>query len=79
MGLALADGIVEGTAKSADFKTPPLWGIVQTGPPYLHDGRAATLEDAIAAHGGEADSVVQNWGRLSPHEQADLIAFIQSL
>jgi len=51
MGPALADGVEEGTASGREFKTPPLWAIGQTGPPYLHDGRANTLEDAIAQHG----------------------------
>ncbi|MSP62414.1 MAG: hypothetical protein EXR72_19200 [Myxococcales bacterium] len=35
------------------FITTPLWGVASRGP-FLHDGRAGTLEDAIVAHGGEA-------------------------
>lgn len=32
------------------LRTPSLWGLHATAP-YLHDGRAATVEDALAAHG----------------------------
>ena len=32
-----------------EWRTPPLWG-VRDSAPYLHDGRAATLEEAIALH-----------------------------
>ena len=35
------------------FRTPPLWGLADTAP-YLHDGRALTVTDAIEAHGGDA-------------------------
>lgn len=54
MGPALADGIREGDASGQEFRTPPLWGIARTGPPYLHDGRAQTIHEAIVAHDGEA-------------------------
>jgi len=30
----------------------PLWGVRDSGP-YLHDGGAETIQDAIAMHGGE--------------------------
>ena len=33
--------------------TPPLWGIRDSGP-YLHDGRAARLQEAIIQHEGQA-------------------------
>src|SRR6185369_13240950 len=40
-------------AMRQEWRTPPLWGVRDSGP-YLHDGRAETLEQAIAFHGGEA-------------------------
>lgn len=49
MGAALRDG----EAGDDVFITPPLWGVASRGP-WLHDGRAATLHEAILAHGGEA-------------------------
>jgi len=34
-------------------RTPPLWGVASSGP-WLHDGRALDLDDAVRAHGGDA-------------------------
>lgn len=55
-GVELAEQIDEtGTGKSM-FLTEALWGVGSTAP-YLHDGRATTLTEAILCHGGEgADS-----------------------
>src|SRR5205085_4847583 len=36
-----------------EWRTAPLWGVADSGP-YLHDGRAETLQAAILAPGGEA-------------------------
>ena len=55
MGSGLAESIDEvGTGKSV-FLTENLWGVGST-PPYMHDGRATTLTEAILAHGGEGTS-----------------------
>src|SRR5262249_647763 len=43
-----------------EWRTPPLWGLRDSAP-YLHDGRARTLSDAITAHGGEAESSAQKF------------------
>jgi CxxC motif-containing protein (DUF1111 family) len=56
MGPALDDKIVQGNATGADWRTTPLVGLAARRR-YLHDGRAATLRDAILAHGGEAEIV----------------------
>jgi hypothetical protein len=42
--------------------TPPLWGLASRGP-FLHDGRASTLRDAIAAHDVEARTARDAWTR----------------
>lgn len=60
------------------FLTRPLWGMAET-PPYLHDGRAATIPAAILAHGGEAQPQRDAFAALSPDEQADLHVFLLSL
>jgi hypothetical protein len=52
------------------FDTPTLLGVWQTGP-WLHDGSAATLEDAISAHSEAAP--------LSVSEVAALAAFVRTL
>lgn len=61
-----------------EWRTPPLWGIADSGP-YLHDGRAATLKQAIEMHGGQAQSSARRFGALSPVEQGRLITFLESL
>jgi CxxC motif-containing protein (DUF1111 family) len=35
----------------AEWRTAPLWGVADSGP-YLHDGRANSLAEAIELHGG---------------------------
>lgn len=62
----------------ATFLTRPLWGLAET-PPYLHDGRAATIPAAILAHGGEATESRDAFTALSADEQADLHVFLLSL
>ena len=47
--------------------------------PWLHDGRAATLEQAILLHGGEAAAVRAAWRKLDADDRADVIAFLGSL
>jgi CxxC motif-containing protein (DUF1111 family) len=61
-----------------EWRTPPLWGVADSGP-YLHDGRAATLEDAIRLHGGQGARAAQNFGQLRGSEQLQLIAFLKTL
>jgi CxxC motif-containing protein (DUF1111 family) len=79
MGSELADGIVEGKAGGADFRTPPLWGVSLSGPPYLHDGRAHDLSEAIGLHDGEARKTRLRWERLSPADRDALISFLGTL
>jgi hypothetical protein len=54
-----------------EWRTPPLWGCADSAP-YLHDGRAPTLHDAILAHGGEAD-LSRNVYRSLLQEERDLL------
>jgi CxxC motif-containing protein (DUF1111 family) len=61
-----------------EWRTPPLWGLADSGP-YLHDGRALSIEDAIVLHGGEASPSSQRYRQLSAGEQAQLGRFLSSL
>jgi CxxC motif-containing protein (DUF1111 family) len=61
-----------------EWRTPPLWGVADSAP-YMHDGRAATLPDAIKGHGGQGAKSAQNFERLGPREQQQLLTFLQSL
>lgn len=78
MGDDLADGIEQNLATGREFRTAPLWGIAQHGP-YLHDGRADTLIEAIAAHGGEGERSRDAFAALTKTEQADMVAFMAAL
>jgi CxxC motif-containing protein (DUF1111 family) len=61
-----------------EWRTPPLWG-VRDSAPYLHDGRASTLEEAIAFHGGEATGSAKAYFMLKPTERLQVLAFLKSL
>lgn len=61
-----------------EWRTPPLWGSADSAP-YMHDGRAATFNDAILAHGGEAKFCVTNFIRSSPKDRIALLAFLETL
>jgi CxxC motif-containing protein (DUF1111 family) len=65
--------------RADEFRTPPLWGVADSAP-YLHDGSAATLEEAILRHHGQAapaNTAYQQ--RLSNKEREALLAFLGSL
>ena len=61
-----------------EWRTAPLWGVADSGP-YLHDGRAETLEKAIETHAGEAVDVTARYKALSPQERKSIISFLESL
>jgi hypothetical protein len=63
---------------AATFLTRPLWGLAET-PPYLHDGRAATIPEAILAHGGEARASRDTFAALPAGSRADVHIFLLSL
>jgi CxxC motif-containing protein (DUF1111 family) len=62
----------------AEWRTPPLWGVADSAP-YLHDGRAATLEEAVTRHGGEAAGVAKRYEKLPAQDRAAVMAFMRSL
>ena len=65
-------------AATQEWRTAPLWGVRDSGP-YLHDGRAKTLEQAIAMHGGEGQQSAMNFYSLSKTDQTLVLAFLRSL
>lgn len=72
------DGIAQGAALPEEIRTPALWGL-RLRRPLLHDGRAATTDEAIRQHRGEADLALRGYQRLSPDEQGRVLAFLRSL
>ncbi|MBI4776372.1 MAG: hypothetical protein HY788_19705 [Deltaproteobacteria bacterium] len=64
--------------RNREFITARLWGVRDTAP-YLHDGRALTLREAILLHGGEAQNARDEFVSL-PVDRADhVIAFLYCL
>ncbi len=84
MGEELADNRRDFTATGVEWKTRPLWGIgltktVNPAAGFLHDGRAATVEEAILWHGGEAEQSKNDYMALAQAERQSLIDFVMSL
>ena len=61
-----------------EWRTPPLWGVADTAP-YMHDGRAKTLEEAILWHSGEAHASKDLFVALNSKDKGNLIAFLMTL
>lgn len=64
--------------RNREFITAKLWGVADTAP-YLHDGRALTLEDAINLHGGEARAARDVFLRLNRNKKNQLLLFLRTL
>jgi CxxC motif-containing protein (DUF1111 family) len=75
---SLGDGIAQASAGQREMKTAPLWGL-RASAPYLHDGRAATIADAISAHDGEAAPARDRFARLNATERQQLLDFLGSI
>lgn len=81
MGSGLKGAAPDQGASASEWRTAPLVDLAPRGGKrrYLHDGRAGSVEEAIAWHGGEAEQSRQLFGRLSPADKAALIKYLQSL
>jgi cytochrome c peroxidase len=78
IGAGLAENIDEVGTGASVFLTENLWGVGSTAP-YLHDGRATTLTEAILEHGGEAAASKNAFVNLITSKQQDVIAFLDNL
>ena len=78
MGPGLADGFEQGSATGSEFRTAPLWRISDRQH-FLHDGRAATILDAIRAHGGQASSAAAAFEALSGVDQQAMLTFLNGI
>lgn len=87
MGVQLADRAKQGSDVAGIciaeplFLTRPLWGVADTGP-WLHDGRAQTLKEAILHHegdGSEANPIIRAFRNLTPDEQQAVVDFLLTL
>jgi len=78
LGAGLAAPLDQGAIAARSWLTRPLWGLADTGP-YLHDGRAPTVDDAIRAHGGEAQATTDRYLALPEQDQIALRIYLGSL
>lgn len=76
MGPRLVESL--GTPLDHLFITARLWGVADTAP-YLHDGRAHTLQEAILLHGGEAQPARDAFAALPDTARQEVIAFLLTL
>jgi CxxC motif-containing protein (DUF1111 family) len=79
MGAGLAEDFHGATdRRNREFITAKLWGVADTSP-YLHDGRAMTLNEAILMHGGEAAAARDGYVALADSEKNQVLAFLRTL
>lgn len=76
--IGTGDGIGQADAGPEEIRTMPLWGLRWRGP-FLHDGRAPTLDEAIRAHDAEALLSRGRYQELTEEARRELIAFLKSL
>jgi hypothetical protein len=69
--------VQNGVARTA-YLTPRLWGMADSAP-YLHDGRAPSIDYAIAGHDGEAAAARAAFAALPQDEQGTLRVYLMSL
>jgi hypothetical protein len=78
VGEALASRHVEADVPLGVYLTRRLWGLSRSSP-YMHDGCAATFDDAILAHDGEARAARQAFESLSDDRKAHLRVYLLGL
>lgn len=81
MGNGLAGAFPDDFASANEWRTAPLIDLAaQKGKRrYLHDGRAATLDEAIRWHGGEAVKAKERYMELPASDRTRLIDYLGSL
>lgn len=78
MGAELADPDDPLGIGARMWPTRSLAGVGSTAP-WLHDGRATTLDEAIRAHGGDAAESRDAYLDLAENDRAALVAFLENL
>ena len=76
MGPGLAESF--GSDLDSFFTTAKLWGVADSAP-YLHDGRALTIGEAISLHGGEAQAARNAFLGLFDEDRNNLLTFLHTL
>ncbi|MFT7623293.1 MAG: hypothetical protein ACI9WU_002476 [Myxococcota bacterium] len=78
MGPKLASQHVHNGVPRGQYLTRRLWGLNGSAP-WLHDGRAPTLDHAISAHGGDALFAQLAFEALDPEDKGSLRIYLMSL
>lgn len=83
MGEELAEN-TEGEASARQWRTAPLWGARNINAAggeeaYMHDGRAATVRQAILLHGGDSAFSREAFLNAPENLQQELIDYVESL
>lgn len=79
MGDTLDDEeVIQSGVPTDQWMTRRLWGFVSE-PPFLHNGRALLISEAIVAHGGEAEPSKTRFLQLSQDDQNAIVEFLQTL
>lgn len=82
LGPALDGGATDPGVVSTLWRTAPLWGLsrsLRRGAGLMHDGRAGTVEEAIALHGGEGARARARFTALPPADRQRLIDYVGGL
>jgi hypothetical protein len=78
MGAANAAQHVQSGVAVRDYLTPRLWGVADSAP-YLHDGRAPSLDYAMAGHDGEGAAARAAYMALPFNDKGPLRVYLMSL
>ncbi|MGH9674232.1 MAG: di-heme oxidoredictase family protein [Bryobacteraceae bacterium] len=72
------DGIRQASGEPNEIRTPALWGL-RLRRPFLHDGSAATVDEAIRRHGREAERSHERYVLLPDTARAAILKFLRSI
>ncbi|MBI1817655.1 MAG: hypothetical protein HYR72_21975 [Deltaproteobacteria bacterium] len=75
---SLGDGITSDAAGPTLMRTAPLWG-ARARSRFLHDGRGATIAEAIALHAGQGAAAAAAFQGLSSIQQQRVIDFLNTI
>jgi CxxC motif-containing protein (DUF1111 family) len=70
--------LVQAGVPTEQFLTRKLWGM-SNEPPFMHHGRALTIDEAIRMHGGEAQAARDAYVALVDTDQKDVVEFLKTL
>jgi CxxC motif-containing protein (DUF1111 family) len=79
MGASRAEAGYDHLMPPGHYRTTPLWGLREQQGPYLHDGAAPGLDEAIGMHSGEASSAQARYRALDDTSRQHLLRMLAGL